>query len=532
MIQNPILRGFHPDPSICRVGEDYYLVTSTFSYFPGVPVYHSRDLMHWRRIGHVLDRREQLHVTYEDISAGIFAPTLRWHEGTFYLITTNMTTGENFFCTAADPAGPWSDPVVIEGVGGIDPSLFWDEDGRAYYTGTAPWNDPRFPESCIVCSQIDLTSGRLVGEMWSIGSGYAKDSPFPEGPHLYRKDGWYYLLIAEGGTQHDHAITVSRSKSLHGPFEQCPHNPVLTHRHLGKNYPICNVGHGDLVECQDGSWYAVCLGSRLVGGYHKPLGRETFLVPVIWEEGWPVFSPGTGKVEQTYPTPAFARPEEHCAPHQLDWNYLGTPYQDFAHWEGDRLTLTMLSQGLVPWEFEGETFDFFGHMQRIGKTKECMPFLGVRLEEPTFSAQVEVRVDVHHQESAGLVLMQNNANQLRLEVTAGAAETVVVRAVRVRYGLQEGKMHYQETVEGQLSLPAAGAYTLRISGSENNYNFAAAVAGQKLQTVASQVDGTHLGSETAEGFVGTYLGVFASANGGQTQNQALFSDFGCRYPTR
>lgn len=161
-----------------------------------------------------------------------------------------------------------------------------------------------------------------------------------------------------------------------------------------------------------------------------------------------------------------------------------------------------------------------------------MPFLGVRLEEPTFSAQVEVRVDVHHQESAGLVLMQNNANQLRLEVTAGAAETVVVRAVRVRYGLQEGKMHYQETVEGQLSLPAAGAYTLRISGSENNYNFAAAVAGQKLQTVASQVDGTHLGSETAEGFVGTYLGVFASANGGQTQNQALFSDFGCRYPTR
>lgn len=199
MIQNPILRGFHPDPSICRVGEDYYLATSTFSYFPGVPIYHSRDLAHWRRIGHVLERREQLHVTYEDISAGIFAPTLRWHGGTFYLITTNMTTGENFFCTATDPAGPWSDPVVLGGVGGIDPSLFWDEDGKAYYTGTAPWNDPRFPEPCIVCGQINLTTGRLVGELWSIGSGYAKDAPFPEGPHLYRKDGWYYLLIAEGG---------------------------------------------------------------------------------------------------------------------------------------------------------------------------------------------------------------------------------------------------------------------------------------------------------------------------------------------
>lgn len=532
MIKNPILRGFHPDPSICRVGEDYYLVTSTFSYFPGVPVYHSRDLAHWRQIGHVLERKEQLHVTYEDISAGIFAPTIRWHEGIFYLITTNMTTGENFFCTATDPAGPWSNPVVLEGAGGIDPSLFWDEDGTAYYTGTAPWNDPRFPEHCIVCGEIDLNTGRVVGDMWSIGSGYAKDAPFPEGPHLYRRDGWYYLLIAEGGTQHDHAITVSRSKSLRGPFEQCPHNPVLTHRHLGKNYPVCNVGHGDLVECQDGSWYAVCLGSRLVAGYHKPLGRETFLVPVTWEDDWPVFSPGTGKVEETYPAPAFAQSGEETASDALDWNYLGTPYQDFAHWEPDRVTLDMLPQSLVPWEFEGEVFDFFGHMQRIGKTRACMPFVGVRLEEPRFTAEVQLQVAPKNRESAGLVLMQNNANQLRLEVRADSEDRALIRTVRVCYGLVDGKMHYEETVAGELSLTAAEAYTLRITGDDNRYDFAAGALGGGLEPVASQVDGTHLGSEVADGFVGAYVGIFATGNGEMSQNQGKFSHFTCRYPAR
>ena len=528
MIQNPILRGFNPDPSICRVGEDYYLVTSTFSYFPGVPVYHSRDLAHWERIGHVLDRKEQLQVTYEDISGGIFAPTIRWHDGVFYMITTNMTTGENIFCTAQNPAGPWSDPVVLKTAGGIDPSLFWDVDGKAYYTGTAPWNDPRFPESCIVCSEIDLTSGQLVGEMWSLGSGFAKDAPYPEGPHLYFKDGWYYLLIAEGGTQHGHAVTISRSRSLHEPFRQCPYNPVLTHRHLGQNYPICNVGHADLVECQDGSWYAVCLGSRLVGGYHKPLGRETFLVPVTWEEDWPVFSPGTGKVEWTYPLPAFA-PKEVSEAHTLDWNWLGTPYENFAAWDGDKVTLTMLPHSLVPWEFEGEEFDFFGHMQRIGKTKEGMPFVGVRVEEPSFTTKVTVQVSPQGKESAGLALMQNNANQLRLEVIAGEGDTVCARVVRVCYSLREGRMHYEETVEGQLSLPAQGTYVLGVTGADNQYTFTAGVAGKEAETVACQMDGTHLGSEVAEGFVGAYVGLFATGNGDKSSNQAEFTGFSCNW---
>lgn len=530
MIRNPILRGFHPDPTICRVGEDYYLATSSFSYFPGVPIYHSRDLMGWERLGYALDRPEQLPVTYEDASGGIFAPTLRWHNGVFYLITTNMTTHENFFCTASDPAGPWSDPVVIREAGGIDPSLFWDDDGRVYYTGTALWNDPRFDRPMIVCGEIDLTTGQIVGELWGIGEGAARESTSPEGPHLYKKDSWYYLLIAEGGTEHNHAVTVSRSKDLHGPFEQCPTNPVLTHRHLGRDYPICNVGHADLVECQDGSWYAVCLGSRLVGGYHKPLGRETFLVPVVWEDGWPVFSPGTGKVEWTYPAPTFAegadfRPK---AEENSEWNYLGTPYEDFVRHEGGTIAVKMLPRNLVPWEFEGEEFDFFGHMQKIGKTKACMPFYGRRLHEPGFTFGADLAVSLAGKETTGIAVLQNNAHQLRLEGTAGEDGTVRFRVVKVTYALRDGKMHYEETEQGSAALPLSGQYRLQMRGRGNTYAFAVQAQGKAWQTVAREVDGTHLGSETAGGFVGAYVGLFASGNGEESQNEAVFSQITLR----
>ncbi len=525
MIQNPILRGFHPDPTICRVGEDYYLATSSFSYFPGVPIYHSRDLMRWERLGYALDRKEQLHVTYEDVSAGIFAPTLRWHDGVFYLISTNMTTHENFFCTAADPSGPWSDPVVIREAGGIDPSLFWDDGGRAYYTGTAPWNDPRFDHPMIVCSEIDLATGQLIGDMWGIGEGHARDAHAPEGPHLYKKDGWYYLLIAEGGTEHYHAVTVSRSRDLRGPFEQCPANPVLTHRHLGHDHPICNVGHADLVECQDGSWYAVCLGSRLVNGYHKPLGRETFLVPVVWEDGWPVFSPGTGKVEWEYPAPSFAR-EGDIRPvddPDTEWNYLGTPYEDFVRREDGAVKLRMLPQNLVPWEFEGEVFDFFGHMQKTGKAKNCMPFYGRRLHEAEFTFEARMDAVLNGQESAGIAIMQNNAHQLRLEGVAEPGGQVRFQVMRVTYELRNGKMHYEEASEGSILLPASGCYHLQMRGGENLYDFAVCEDGRAWQTVARQVDGTHLGSETAGGFVGAYVGLFASGNGSGSANEAVFS---------
>lgn len=535
MIQNPILKGFYPDPSICRVDEDFYMVTSSFSYFPGVPVFHSKDLMHWEQIGHVLDRKEQLHTTYEDISLGIFAPTIRYNNGVFYMITTNMTTHENFFCTATDPAGPWSDPIVIRDATGIDPSLFFDDDGKVYFTGTSGFGDKRFDHQVIACSEIDLTTGQLVGEQWAIGDGAAKGAISPESPHLYKKDGWYYLLIAEGGTEHYHAVTVSRSKDLHEPFENFHANPILTHRHLGKNYPICNVGHGDLVELSDGSWYIVCLATRLINGYHKLLGRETFIAPVVWEEDWPIVSPGSGKVEWTYPSPNL-KPFPVSLPCDHDdfkdgrlgfaWNYLGTPYEDFVHVALGKMSVQMLKKNIVPWEFEGEVFDFFGHMMHTGKTHENMPWIGKRLTEATFTASTKVSATLKGKEATGIAILQNNANQLRIEVSASETpDKVLVSVYKVVYGLLEGKMHYEETCEGQAEIAADDAYVLTINGHDNMYDFSVETASTPVIQVATDVDGTHLGTESAGGFVGAYAGLYATANGKVSDNHADFAYF-------
>ena len=213
---NPILPGFYPDPSICRVDDDYYLVTSTFAYFPGVPIFHSRDLIHWEQIGNILDRDSQLPLAGADVSQGIFAPTLRYHDGTFYMITTNVSSAlGNFFVTATDPAGPWSDPYPL-GSEGIDPSLFFDDDGTCWYCGTKPRREGAryFGDNEIYIQKLDLETKQLTGESYPAWHGALRQVEWPEGPHIYKKDGWYYLLITEAGTAHHHAVSVARSKSL------------------------------------------------------------------------------------------------------------------------------------------------------------------------------------------------------------------------------------------------------------------------------------------------------------------------------
>ncbi len=290
----PILSGFHPDPSICRVGPDYYLITSSFEYAPGVPIFHSRDLLRWEQIGNVLDREDQLVLPAGWDSGGIFAPTLRHHGGRFWMITTNVAQFRrgHLIVSAEDPAGPWSAPVYTTGAQGIDPDLTWDEDGTCYLT----WASSLAPHP-ISQAAIDPESGGLLSEpraLWS-GSGMAH----PEGPHLYRRNGWWYLLLAEGGTERGHAVTVARSRSITGPFEGNPANPILTHR--SSDHPVQNTGHADLVELPDGRWAAVHLGVRPRGatpGFHVN-GRETFLTAVRWEDNWPVFD------EEHFDVPAF-----------------------------------------------------------------------------------------------------------------------------------------------------------------------------------------------------------------------------------
>lgn len=284
--QRPVIPGFHPDPSVCRVGTDFFLVNSSFEYAPGVPVFRSTDLRSWEQVGHALDRPAQLDVSAAGGSGGIMAPTLRHHAGRFWLITTNWSDdGGQLIVQAEDPAGPWSDPVRIPSAMGIDPDLTWTDDGSCLmtYAGFGPTGGEG-----IVQSAIDPETGSVLTErrwLWS-GTG----GKFPEGPHLYRAGGWWYLLIAEGGTERGHAVTIARSRSPYGPFEGNPANPILTRR--GTDEPVQSTGHADLVEGPDGDWTLVYHGVRARGSspeWHV-LGRETFADRVAWEDGWPVLT--------------------------------------------------------------------------------------------------------------------------------------------------------------------------------------------------------------------------------------------------
>ncbi|WP_342746144.1 glycoside hydrolase family 43 protein [Paenibacillus donghaensis] len=264
---NPILPGFYPDPSITRAGDDFYLVCSSFEYFPGVPIFHSRDLIHWTQIGHVLDRMSQLDIRGCKSSGGIFAPTIRYYDGMFYMITTDVGGRGNFYVTAADPAGPWSDPISIP-YGGIDPSLMFDDDGRVYVT-TQQGADY---DSHAIQYEIDVATGEALTEPVVIWTG--DGGPWTEGPHLYKINGIYYIMTASGGTAKEHREIIGRSSSPYGPFERLPH-PILTHKDTES--PIQYLGHADLIEDNNGDWWAVFLGVRLVDSKYTVLGRETFL---------------------------------------------------------------------------------------------------------------------------------------------------------------------------------------------------------------------------------------------------------------
>jgi xylan 1,4-beta-xylosidase len=298
--RNPVIPGFYPDPSACRVGSEFFLVTSSFTFAPGVPIFRSSNLVDWTQIGHVLDRPSQLDLsaTSDWSSLGIYAPTIRHHDGRFFMITTNVTFkgAQTFFVTSEDPAGPWSDPIVVP-VPGIDPDLAWDGDGNCWvhFSGLGG----------IACARIETATGSFLEGPHLTWSGTGLQ--YPESPHLYQRNGIWYLLIAEGGTHGGHCVSVARGPSPVGPWEGCPANPILTHR--STDSPIQNTGHADLVEFTDGSWWMVLLGVRPRGigpGFHT-LGRETFLVPVQWEDGWPV--PGDPSLHMaTSPAPGEAGP--------------------------------------------------------------------------------------------------------------------------------------------------------------------------------------------------------------------------------
>lgn len=312
--RNPVVAGFYPDPSAIRVGDDFYLVTSTFGYFPGLPVFHSRDLVSWRQIGNAIDRQDQIDYGDDALTRGLFAATISHHDGIFYIANTCFyCDGGNYIVTAEDPAGPWSDPVWL-GFTGIDPSLFFDEDGRAWMVNNdVPAGEMRYDgHRAIWLQQFDVKTKKMIGPRTVLVDGGADPGSKPEhveGPHLFKRDGWYYLTAAEGGTGEQHAQMVWRSDKVTGPYEPWSGNPTLTQRDLdpARADPVTSTGHAQFVELKDGSWWAVFLATRPYRGNQYNLGRETFLLPVTWRDGWPVILPRGDRVPMVLERPALPR---------------------------------------------------------------------------------------------------------------------------------------------------------------------------------------------------------------------------------
>ena len=292
---NPVIPGFHPDPSLVRVGEDFYAVTSTFSWFPGLPVLHSTDLVNWRQIGNAINRSGQVDFGGLGTNRGLFAPAITFHDGLFWIVNTCIECGNNFVITAKDPAGPWSDPKWLD-FGGIDPSLYFADDGTTWIVyNDAPPGEPLYEgHRAIWMQQFDREAMQVMPERTLLVNGGVDLSTEPvwaEGPHIYRVDGWYYLLTAEGGTADQHSQTIYRSRELQGPYEPGPFNPILTQRDLpaDRQDRVEATGHADIVKLDDGSWWGLFLATRPFAGQSTLLGRETFLLPLEWIDGWPRF---------------------------------------------------------------------------------------------------------------------------------------------------------------------------------------------------------------------------------------------------
>ncbi len=312
--RNPVLPGFHPDPSIVRVGDDFYAVTSTFSWFPGLPVFHSRDLVNWRLVGHAIDRPGQVDFGGLGTNRGLFAPAISHRDGQFWIVNTCIECGGNFVVTAERAEGPWSDPAWLE-FGGIDPSLYFEGNRAWIVYNDAPPGEPRYDgHRALWLQEFNKETMQVKPDRTLLVDGGVDPSANPvwaEGPHIYKVDGWYYLLTAEGGTADQHSQTIYRSRAIDGPYEPGPVNPILTQRDLPPDRPdrVEATGHADIVQLDDGSWWGLFLATRPFSGQSTLLGRETFLLPVRWKDGWPLFlEPGAAV------PPVVAKPDLPASP--------------------------------------------------------------------------------------------------------------------------------------------------------------------------------------------------------------------------
>jgi alpha-N-arabinofuranosidase len=488
---NPVIPGFYPDPSICRVGQDYFLVTSTFEYFPGVPVFHSKDLINWRQVGHCLSRPSQLPLKGAASSQGIYAPTIRHHNGRFYMVTTNCTHGGNFFVHTDDPFGQWSEPVRVDQKG-IDPSLLFDDDGKVYLTTNRNQQ-----------SQIDIATGRLLIPVTRTWEGIGQGDM--EAPHLYKINGLYYLMVAEGGTGLGHMVTIARSKSPWGPFESCPHNPILHNPATG--HDILATGHADLVEAHDGSWWMVFLGIRIYPGkfprFHC-LGRETFLAPVIWDkDGWPVVNQNQviqpvmeAPTLPLHPWPAEpSRDDFDSADFRLCWNWLRNPVVDNYSLTSRPGWLTLKGSAVTLDNLDSPTF--------LGRRQQHKKF--------TASALLDFK-PVADNEEAGLAAYMNEVGHYEMALTLRKGQRTLIVRKRIADLV---------SVVASVSVSDTGPVELHIVADEEFYRFC--YGPDKMELAKGYC--RYISTEVAGGFTGVYIAMYSSGTTKPCAMPACFDYF-------
>lgn len=507
---NPILMGFYPDPSITRAGDAYYLVNSTFAYFPGIPVFRSTDLVNWTQIGNAIDRPSQLTFDSLRISRGVFAPAIAFHAGTFYIVNTCVDCGGNFLITATNPAGPWSDPVWL-GFDGIDPSLFFDDDGKAYVVNNGPPVGPPLYDGhrAIWIQELDLATKKLVGERTLIVNGGVDISTKPswiEGPHVLKRDGKYYLIAAEGGTGDYHSEVVFGASGVRGPYTPWPGNPILTQRHLDRNRadPITSTGHADFVTTPSGDTWAIFLGTRPYANDTYNTGRETFLMPVTWRNGWPVITSGQEGVPYVHARPALAVQPRPAIP--TSGNF--TVRDDFS----SRMLAPYWLQLRTPHE---QTFDLAATPGWLSLSARPVPlqslgqpsFVGRRQQHLSATATTAMRWNpVNDGDRAGLVAFQGENYWYFLAVSRAGGKRVIQVIERGGRATNGG-----DSVLVTAPLPDRPDDTvqLRIAARRGRYDFSYATAPGQWTTLLRDADGTILSTKTAGGFVGTVFGLHA-----------------------
>ena len=521
---NPIISGGYPDPSICKVGDTFYIVNSSFEYFPGLPIHKSKDLINWELIGYGLHRKSQVDSTVNLIdvqsNGGIHAPTIRYKDGVYYIITTNVYYDEekektdmvNFIITAKNPAGPWSDPIHIVGAPGIDPDLFFDDDGKAWYVGNQMPENPNFDgEGEIWLQELDLSEFKLVGEKHLLWRG-ACGGVWAEGPHIYKKDGRYYLLIAEGGTSFNHAVMVALSDKIEGPYISNPRNPIITSRHLTYDNWVNSTGHGDIIELDDGRNYMVLLGIRNQIERGSNMGRETFIVPLTWEREpfewkeikhlWPVVSPETGRVEilnnvvfnntiQNNDRSFTDNFETESL--YLNWNFRRYPLEDIYQINKEESRLDLLC-----------------HPNKI-KERGRAALLGFKQTESDFEYLTQMYFDPNSSDSeAGISLFQKDDNYINFTIIKKGdkhnLQAYVVKNGEILEIIKDELKQYKGNIKFKV-IAEKDIYKLYYSSKGINFNLFTTFEGSLLKS---------------NGYTGAHIGLYATGNGKKNQDVASF----------